>query len=86
MQEAHRRFQASRKDENQRISRAKRQKCGGEKGDPRGREGERNETEIGKRAGRDDDGGSLTEGEKTFINLLRDSIYFSLFLLGYYKV
>lgn len=28
MQEAHRRFQASRKDENQRISRAKRQKCG----------------------------------------------------------
>lgn len=43
MQEAHRRFQASRKDENQRISRAKRQKYGGGPG----LKGGRNETEIG---------------------------------------
>lgn len=43
MQEAHRRFQASRKDENQRISRAKRQKCGEGRGLKGGREGEERE-------------------------------------------
>jgi len=57
MQEAHRRFQASRKDENQRISRTKRQKCGGGRGEGEGRlDGGRE----GNREKREKEGGGRT--------------------------